>query len=111
MIPKTTAIAACLVLAACAGRAPAPVAVSQVGDADRDCHRITDEIRANNEKLGELGGQKGAKVAQNVAAGIGGIFFFPLWFAMDFQGAAKTEAEALQKRNEHLAALAREKGC
>ena len=105
------AIALCAALAACAGRSPAPVAVSQVGDAQRDCHAISAEIVSNNQKLGELGGQKGMKVAQNTAAIVVGLFVWPVLFATDFQGAAATEAEALQKRTEHLATLAREKGC
>jgi hypothetical protein len=35
---------------------------------------------------------KGGKVAQNVAVGVAGLFIPVLWFGMDFQGAADTEA-------------------
>jgi hypothetical protein len=104
-------LAALALLAGCAGRAPDPVAVSQVGDAQRDCHGLSAEITQNNQRISELAGQKGAKVAQNTAAIVVGLFVWPVLFATDFQGTAKTETEALQKRNEHLAALARERGC
>jgi hypothetical protein len=71
-----------------------------------DCDAIQAEADANNRKLAELGGEQGAKVAQNVAAGIAGLVIWPLWFAMDFQGAASTEATALQSRQKYLATLA-----
>lgn len=43
----------------------------------------------------ELAKEHGWKVAQNVAAGVGGLVVWPLWFAMDWQGTANTEAAAL----------------
>jgi hypothetical protein len=49
-------------------------------------------------------------VTQNVAAGVVGLFIWPVWFAMDFQGAASTEQTALESRQTYLAALA-EKRC
>lgn len=57
----------------------------------------------------ELGGEEGAKVAQNVAAGVAGLFIWPLWFAMDFQGAAPKEIAALQARQQYLATLAEQR--
>ena len=45
-------------------------------------------------------------MAQNVAAGVAGLFIWPLWFAMDFQGSAGIEAGALQSRQQYLAARA-----
>jgi hypothetical protein len=39
---------------------------------------------------------------------VAGLFIWPLWFAMDFQGAATKEEVALQSRQEYLATLA---GC
>lgn len=70
-------------LASCAGRTPAPVSVSQIQDGTMSCQAIQAESRANNSKISELGGEQGAKTAQNVVAG---LFIWPLWFAMDFSG-------------------------
>lgn len=56
-----------------------------------------------------LGGEEGAKVAQNVVAGVAGLFIWPLWFAMDFQGAAPKAIAALQARQQYLATLAEQR--
>jgi hypothetical protein len=95
-----------LTVAACAGRAPAPVQTVQMKDAMMDCAAINAEITGNTARLGELGSEKGGKVAQNVAAGVAGLFIWPLWFAMDFQGAADTEARAVDARDQYLSTLA-----
>ena len=107
----TTIIAIALTLAACAGRAPAPVPVVQGGDKALDCPAIAAEVQANDSKIRELGKEEGAKVAQNVAAGVAGLFIWPLWFAMDFQGAAGKEVAALQQRQSYLATIAAERNC
>jgi len=93
-------------LTACAGRAPAPVQTVQMKDAMMDCTTINAEIAANTAHQGELGSEKGGKVAQNVAAGVVGLVIWPVWFAMDFQGAADTESKALDARDQYLSTLA-----
>jgi hypothetical protein len=103
--------AALLVLAGCAGRAPQPVAVVQPQDRYMDCTAIQAEVLANNKTIQGLGSEEGGKVAQNVAAGVVGLFIWPVWFGMDFQGAAGKEEAALQSRQEYLATLAIQKGC
>jgi hypothetical protein len=100
------AVVAALSLAACAGRAPAPVQTVQLKDSQMDCTAINAEINANTQKQADLGSEKGSKVAQNVAAGVTGLVVWPLWFAMDFQGAADTESKALEARDEYLSTLA-----
>jgi hypothetical protein len=107
---KSIALAtvAAIALAGCAGRAPTPVAVVQPFDNQKDCTAIMAEIGANNQRISELGSEQGAKVAQNVVAGLAGLFVPVLWFGMDFQGAASTETSALQARQQYLAALARQ---
>lgn len=102
-------LGAALAVSACAGRAPAPVAVTQAQDRYMDCAAINAEVQANNKKVTELGGEEGAKVAQNVAAGVAGLIIWPLWFAMDFQGAAPKEIAALQARQQYLATLAEQR--
>ncbi len=95
--------------AACAGRAPAPVAVVQPVDETMTCDAIQAESAANTKRIAELGTEQGAKVAQNVAAGVAGAFFILPLFLMDFQNAAGKEEAALKSRNEYLATLARQR--
>ena len=59
-----------LLLAACAGRAPNPVALVQDKDKAMDCAAIRAEITANNSQITELGREDGAKVGQNIAMGV-----------------------------------------
>jgi hypothetical protein len=102
-------IAVGLALSACAGRDPHPVAVVQPQDQFSDCAMIKAEIEANNTQAQKLADENGWKVGQNVLAGVGGLVFFPVWFAMDAKGAAGTEADALKSRQEFLAKLAEER--
>jgi hypothetical protein len=108
---KTAAVIVCLILTACAGRAPQPVAVVQPTDRFLDCPAIFAEVQANNVKLQELASESGGKVAQNVAAGVIGLVIWPVWFGMDFQGTASTGAAAINSRQQYLATLAEERHC
>ena len=102
-----TTVVVCL--GACAGRAPAPVAVVQSQDRYMDCAAINAEVQANTKRIAELGSEEGSKVAQNVAAGVVGIIIWPVWFGMDFQNAAGKEVAALQSRQQYLATLAEQR--
>ena len=102
-----TTVVVCL--GACAGRAPAPVAVVQSQDRYLDCAAINAEVQANNKRIVELGSEEGGKLAQNIAAGVIGIVIWPVWFGMDFQGAAGKEVAALQSRQQYLATLAEQR--
>src|ERR1700680_2608312 len=95
--------------AACAGRDPMPVATVQIQDNLASCAQIRAEIEANNVKFKELADEQGLKAGQNVAAGVAGILIWPLWFAMDFKGAASKEVTALQSRQQYLTTLAAER--
>lgn len=55
------------------------------------------------------GKEDGGKVAQNVAAGVAGVFIPVLWFAMDFQNASGKEAQALNARQQYLGTLAEQR--
>ena len=105
------AVAMLLATAACAGRAPAPVPVVQAHDRSMDCAAIVAETQANADKIRGLGSEEGGKVAQNVAAGVAGLFIPVLWFGMDFQNAAGKETAALQSRQQYLATLADQRQC
>jgi hypothetical protein len=104
-------VALTAMLGACAGRAPAPVPVAQMQDQSMDCAAISAEVHSNTQKLAELGRESGAQVAQNVAAGVAGLFIPGLWLAMDFQGATDKETAALQSRQSYLGTLAAQESC
>src|SRR5262249_53320114 len=112
LLSKAMAAMAVVVGAAgCAGRAPNPVPVVQAQDRYMDCPAILAEVGANNQRLSDLASEEGWKVAQNVGAGVAGLFIWPLWFGMDVQGAAGKEAAALQNRQQYLAVLAEQRHC
>ena len=98
-----------IAVAGCAGRDPQPIATVQPQDQYSDCAMITAEIQANNVKVKELADEQGWKVFQNVATGVGGLVIWPLWFGMDFKGAANKDAAALQARQQYLTTLATER--
>ena len=102
---------AAMTLVSCAGRDPQPVAAVQPGDSSLDCPAIEAEVSANNKTVQGLASEEGGKVVQNVTAGVVGLFIWPVWFAMDFKGAASKEEEALQSRQQYLAVLAGQKNC
>ena len=102
---------AAMTLVGCAGRDPQPVAAVQPGDSSLDCAAIEAEVSANNKTVQGLASEQGGKVVQNVTAGIVGLFIWPVWFAMDFKGAASKEEEALQSRQQYLVILAGQKNC
>jgi hypothetical protein len=96
-------------LAACAGRDAQPIAMVQPQDTGSDCAMIHAEIEGNNTRAQALASENGGRVAQNVAAGVVGVFVWPVLFAMDMKGAANTEAGQLQARQEYLANLAQQR--
>jgi len=98
-------------VAGCAGRAPQPVALVQQQDRHMDCEAIAAEIQANNAKVQQLASDKGLKVAQNVGAGVAGLFIPVLWFGMDWQGAEDKEIAALQSRQQYLGTMAEQRRC
>jgi hypothetical protein len=104
-------ILAAALLGGCAGRAPAPVAISQAQDNGASCTALRAETAANDEKIHQLGSEKIGKYIQNAVAGFTGAFIWPLWFAMDWQGAQGKEIDALTQRNVYLWQLATERRC
>jgi len=93
-------------LSSCAGRDPQAMSTVQPQDAYADCTMIKAEINGNNQKAQQLANEQGMKVAQNVAAGVVGLVIWPVWFGMDFKGAAAQDAANLQARQEYLTQLA-----
>ena len=70
--------------------------ISTVQHAYSDCTMIRAEINSNNQKAQQLANEQGMKVAQNVAAGVVGLVIWPVWFGMDFKGAAGQDTANLQ---------------
>jgi hypothetical protein len=102
-------VAVGLALLGCAGRDPAPIASVQAQDVYADCTMIRAEIEANNAKAKELSDEQGWKVAQNVSTGLVGLVIWPVWFGMDWKGAAAKDAAALQARQQYLTTLAEQR--
>jgi len=104
-------ILAASLLGGCAGRTPAPVAISQAQDNGASCTALQAETAANNMKIHQLGSEQVGKNVQNAVAGFVGAFIWPVWFAMDWQGAQGKEIAALTQRNVYLWQLATERRC
>ncbi len=95
-------------LAACAGRSASPVMATQYNDKSMNCEQIGEEMRRIEVEIRSLLPQSD-KTANRVGWGIAGLFFFPLWFAMDLSDAEKIEIDAYKSRYENLRYLAHEK--
>ena len=102
----SVALLATAALAACAGRNPQPVALSQPGDIVASCEQLRAEMAQNDQKIADLGSEQGQKVAQNIAAGVAGIIIWPAWFLMDFKGAATADKASYEQRQAQVATLA-----
>jgi hypothetical protein len=89
----------------CGGHEPNPVALHQVGDDTRNCESLRLEIAQNEVFITKKLSKDSGKLWTNT---FWFLFFTP---AMDLKEAEKTEAEALQHRNECLKILMAEKGC
>ncbi|WP_238987501.1 hypothetical protein [Roseovarius dicentrarchi] len=108
----TLAVAALLLLTACAGREPNPVAEIQNSDAALSCDQLRNEISVNSQAVRGLMDEKQDKQTQNIVAGTAGaILFFPALFFMDLKGASGEEARAYQRRNHGLLNRYNAKGC
>ena len=63
----------------------------------------------HDAKAKELADEQGWKTAQNVATGLVGLVIWPVWFGMDWKGAAAKDAAALQARQQYLTTLAEQR--
>lgn len=106
---KKSALLVALAASGCAGRDAAQIASVQPQDAYSNCTMIRAEIEANNLRANQLASEQGLKVAQNVAAGVVEIVIWPVWFGMDFKGAASQDITNLQARQQFLTTLATER--
>jgi len=101
-----------MMLAGCAGREPAPVSAYLPDDAQLTCQSIDTEIRGNNDAIRTRVNEDAEVQNKNIVVGAAGaLLFFPIALAMDFKGAAMTEASAFEQRNRTLAGLAAHNRC
>jgi hypothetical protein len=96
---------------ACAGRTPHPITPYQPHDAQMKCQSLRIEMNNLQEQIHQKISKSEKATQNNILFGIGGLFFFPLWFFMDFSNADGVEAEALQTRYRHLGNLSEQKRC
>src|SRR3569833_634424 len=105
-------IALTALLAGCAGRAAAPVALNQPSDPDKSCNDLLKEINYNQYLMA-----REVRESNHVKAGnadyIGGVsIFMPLYATFYDKGKAQQiELKALQDRNANLTKLAVDKDC
>lgn len=105
-------VCAVAMLGGCAGRDPVPVSAFMPNDAALSCSQIESEIVGNNAGLKARVTEDAETEKRNIAAAATAILlFWPAAFAMDLSGAASTEAQALEGRNQTLMGLASEKQC
>jgi len=97
-------------LAACAGRTPNPVTISQYGDERKSCKALGLEMTDIQGEIQRLLPKKD-KTVKNVALGVAGVFLVVPWFFIDFKNAEVQEYEAYRQRYNHLSRIAKVKNC
>jgi hypothetical protein len=99
-----------LMLSACGGKAPNPIAQYQPGDEKRGCMGLKSEIATNDAEISRMVPSEDA-TGKNVALGVAGAFLIVPWFFMDFKDGEAVEINALRRRNQWLREVASEKDC
>jgi len=89
----------------CGGHEPNPIATHQIGDDNRTCRSLQLEVSQNEALIIKKTKKDESKFWSNT------LWCLTLTPAMDLKEAEKTEAEALQARNDYLKILMSEKGC
>lgn len=108
----TTVLAAAVLVAGCAARPAAPVAVSQADDPDKSCHDLLHELNYNQYRMTRLVRESNNVMAGNAETVAADAFFFPpILVAYDNGEAQSMELKALQDRNAQLTKLAIDRGC
>jgi len=112
ILGTAAALVTLALLAGCAGRAAAPVAVSQANDADKTCAQLLKELNSNQYLEARLVRESSHVKAGNAEVAAADAFFFPpTLVAYDKGKAQSAELKALQDRNAELTKLATDKGC
>ena len=105
-------VTAAFILSACAGRDAQPIMSSQMSDKDLDCEQLSMEILMSRDEAHQKFGAAESTKNSNIGLGAVGIILVPpILLAMDLTDADKTEANALQRRADHLTRIAIRKDC
>lgn len=107
---KPLALAGVVLVSACGGKGPNPVAQYLPGDEGRTCSGLKTEISSNEAEIARLVPYEDA-TGKNVALGVTGVFLIVPWFFMDFKEGEATELQALRRRNQWLREVASTKDC
>jgi len=98
-------------MAGCAGRTASPVTEYQYGDDNKSCKHLRAEIAQINNDIVIKNNAKHNVALANIGIFIVGLFFIPIWLAMNVKNANGIEAEALQRRHNALLRYAADKQC
>jgi hypothetical protein len=94
----------------CAGRVARPVQVNQIGDYNKDCNQLKNEINSIQYQVNAT--QVKDKTGSNtVLFLVGLVVFWPALFFMDLGNADQVERNALSQRQNHLNQLYMGKDC
>jgi len=104
-------VAASLISAGCVSSTANPVPIAQVGDDTKSCDGIANEMQQMNNAQLTAEGDKNSQVGGNVALGVAGVIFFPLWFFMDTSNAHTVEENAAKARYQRLQQMAIDRKC
>ncbi len=111
-IISTAILASVLFVTACGGRTADPVMIMRPGDEGKDCKLLTYDIENIEFEIYKLLPETKDKTLKNVGYGVAGLYtFFIPWLLIDFTNSESKEYEALRARHNHLANIAKGKGC
>jgi hypothetical protein len=107
-------VVSALGLCGCAAREVVPVAMVQSGDEQLGCDALKQQIADNSAAEQGYEAKDKEVERQNVAKGIGSAIPYAgilIGATTDLSNSEQVKARALADRNEHLAYLAKQKGC
>jgi hypothetical protein len=96
----------CVALSACGGRTSHPVATTTPDDALMSCAHLDAELAINKHHIDDLMDEKDHSENNNLAAGL----LMPIYM-IDLSDTERKEMDALQKRNDVLTSLMKQKNC
>lgn len=100
-----------IIVAGCAHTTPNPVPLAQVGDENKSCDAIANEMQQMVNLKTQAAGDRNSQVGTNVALGIAGAFLIVPWFFMDVGNAATVEEKAAQARYLRLEQMQVDRKC
>ena len=106
-----TLVTLVIFLTGCVSSFPEAVQLSQVGDEDKSCSAILNEMLEMKQTILEAKQDKNEQVGKNIALGVAGAFFIAPLFFIDSSNAHTVEQRAATKRYKRLQDMANERKC